>query len=176
MMRILFLILFFCLAADASAQTTKTAPTADAVLNPVLQKAKASGKNVLLIFHASWCGWCRKMDTSLNDATVKPLIDKNYEVVHLTVYELQHKKYLENPGALAFLQENGGADEGLPYWYILRGDRKVLASSERAPGENTGCPATEEEVGYFLKVLKETSSLTDAELELVRIRFRKNEN
>ena len=64
----------------------------------------------------------------------------------------------------------------MPYWYILRADRKVLASSERAPGENTGCPATEQEVGYFLKVLKETSSLTDAELEMVRIRFRKNEN
>lgn len=43
-------------------------------------------------------------------------------------------------------------------------------------GDNSGCPASEKEVAHFVKVLKETSSLKEADLALIQIRFRKNEN
>lgn len=162
------------LTAVAQAQTK--VPSADEVLKPAYAKAAKEKKNVLLIFHASWCGWCKKMDASLQDETIKPLIDKSYEIAHLTVYESPTKKDQENPGALEFLTKNGGADEGLPYWFVLDKDGKVLAASEYKPKENTGCPASEEEVGYFIKVLKSTSKLKEAELETIRRRFRKNES
>ncbi|RYZ57894.1 MAG: thioredoxin family protein [Chitinophagaceae bacterium] len=175
MMRHLFVLLLSLSSLGLLAQTKEQAPTAEAILQPTLAKAKEGGKNVLLLFHASWCGWCRKMDASLADKTIQPLIAKNYEIAHLTVYESQNKKYLENKGALEFLQENGGAEKGLPFWYVLNSEGKVLASSEISQGNNSGCPATEEEVAYFLSVLKKTARLTDAELETIRVRFRQNE-
>lgn len=172
-MRAILILFFLPLFFQSHAQSS--APSADAVLRPVFAKANREGKNVLLIFHASWCGWCRKMDASLQDPSIKAAIDRNYEIAHLTVYESPANKELENPGAMAFLQKNGGADQGLPYWYVLDPKGNVLANSQREPGKNSGCPATVEEVDYFVNVLKKTSSLSEAELDAVRRRFRKND-
>lgn len=144
-------------------------------MGPALAKAAGEGKNVLLIFHASWCGWCRKMDASLDDPAIKSFIDRFYETVHLTVYESAGKKQLENPGALAFLQQHGGAEQGIPYWFVLDKGGNVLFDSQYSPGKNSGCPATEEEVNYFISVLRETSSLSEEELRAIRKRFRENE-
>src|SRR5829696_3194012 len=149
--------------------------TAEEVLKPVYAKAAKEKKKVLLIFHASWCGWCRKMDSSLADGQVKPLVDKNYVITHLTVYESANKKGLENPGALELLTKYGGADNGLPYWFVLDTDGKPLADSQYKPGKNTGCPASKEEVDYFIQVLKKTSALKDDQLGMIEKRFRKNE-
>lgn len=170
---VLFLVLIVAIAATAQPQIP--VPSAQEVVQPAYAKAATANKNVLLIFHASWCGWCKKMDAALQDAAVKPLMDKSYEVVHLTVYESPNKKHLENTGALAFITKLGGADQGLPYWYILDPKGKVLSNSEVRPGQNTGCPATEEEVNYLLRVLKKTSGLTDEELAMIKKRFRQNE-
>ena len=168
-----FLLLFAVQAASAQPKTV--VPSADGVLKPAYAKAAAGRKNVLLIFGASWCGWCRKMDASLQDTAVKPLIDKWYEIVHLTVYESDDKKHLEHSGALAFLAKNGGADNGLPFWYVLDKNGKVLSASKDKSGNNTGCPASEKEVAHFIDVLKKTSALRAKELAVVEQRFRKNE-
>ena len=130
-----------------------------------------NGMNILLLdinMH-SWSGW------DFADPSVKPLIDKNYETVHLTVYESPNKKALENPGALQLLTKHGGADQGLPYWFVFDDNRNLLADSQYKPGENTGCPASEEEVTHWINVLKKTTSLKEQELEVIRKRFRKNE-
>ena len=168
-----FLLISVLAVSFANAQ--KKVPTADAVLQPVYAKALKENKKVMVIFHASWCGWCRKMDSSLLDKTIKPLIEKNYEIAHLTVYESPNKKELENAGALELLTKHGGADQGLPYWFVFDKSGGLLADSKYQPNKNTGCPASEEEVAYFIAVLKKTSTLSDAELETIRKRFRKNE-
>ena len=38
---------------------------ADAILKSACQEAAKENKNVFIMFHASWCGWCRKMEASL---------------------------------------------------------------------------------------------------------------
>lgn len=153
---------------------TKVA-SAKEVLGPVYAKAAKENKKVLVIFHASWCGWCRKMDSSLNDKTVKPLIDRYFEITHLTVKESPNKKALENPGAEELLNKFGGADQGLPYWAVLYSSGELITDSQYKPGENVGCPASEEEVDYFITVLRKTTTLKNEELEIIQKRFRKNE-
>ena len=170
-----FATFFLTIVLTGFAIAQSKAPTAEEILRPALSLAAKNNKNVLLIFHASWCGWCRKMDASLQDETIKDEIDLQYEIVHLTVHESPGKKALENPGALQFLQKNGGDQHGIPYWFVLDKEGKILADSQYQPGKNSGCPASKEEVAYFISVLKKTSSLTDVALEKIRKRFRENE-
>ena len=144
--------------------------------------AKNQNKKVLVMFHASWCGWCHKMDTSLNDIAVKKFFDDNFVIRHLVVFESKGKANLENPGALEMITKYEGKDQGIPFWLIFDKNENFLADSRMKTLtngveklQNTGCPASKAEVDYFIEVLKKTTSLKDDELEKIRTRFRRNE-
>jgi hypothetical protein len=118
----------------------------------------------------------------MNDEKLKSFFDNNYVVVHLTVDESMDKKELENPGANELRKKFNGEGQGLPYWFVLDAKGNFLADSRLTPGNagagakpaNIGCPASIEEVTYFIKVVKKTSSLSDKQLALVQERFLKN--
>jgi thioredoxin-related protein len=167
---ILISLLFFFISSFSQ----KT-PSADEVLKIAYQKAAKENKNVLLIFHASWCGWCHAMDSSIQDPSVKDFFDKNFVLTHLTILESANKKHLENSGAEDFLNSHGGKDLGIPFWIILDAQGNTLGDSRTKPGKNVGCPATEEEVAHLISVLEKTSRITDQEKSAVKKRFRKNE-
>ncbi len=153
--------------------------TADVIVNSAVKKAGTEKKNVLLMFHASWCGWCHKMDASLNDPSCKAFFDKYYVIEHLVVQESKDKLALENPGGMDYLKKYSGEVEGLPYWVILDKDGNLLADSRmdkvNPKGTNSGCPASEKEVSYFIDVLKNSSKLTAEQLKVIAKRFRLNE-
>jgi thioredoxin-related protein len=180
MKQIIFsVVLVFCIAVNGN---TQTPPSASEVLNNAYLQAAKENKNVFVIFHASWCGWCHKMDTSMNDPACKTFFDNNYVIRHLVVDESKDKLTLENPGAKELKKNYNGDGQGIPFWLIFNNEGKLLFDSKiRMPGdgpekgENSGCPATEKEVAFFVDVLKKTSNLTSAELEIIRKRFRKNE-
>lgn len=166
----------------SSSLPTATVPSAAAVMEAAQQKAAATGRNVMVIFHASWCGWCKKMDASIQDPSCKEFFEKNYVIEHLTVKETGANVALENPGAEAMLNQYGGGESGIPYWLIFSADGKLLADSKfhsDAPsnssnGQNMGCPAQPLEVDYFISVLKKTSKMNDADAAAIRARFLKN--
>jgi thioredoxin-related protein len=166
------LALLFLFLVNGNAQKI---PSADAVLKEARAKAAKENKKVMVIFHASWCGWCHKMDASLNDPSVKAFFDKNYIITHLTIQESKDKKNLENPGAEELNKKWGGENQGIPFWVIMDKDGTILADSQIEPGKNVGCPATGEEVAHFIKVLKKTSSITNEQIAAVEKRFRRNE-
>jgi thiol-disulfide isomerase/thioredoxin len=177
---VLLLMGSMLLSATSKAQPPKSA---DEILKQAYSTAAKEKKKVFVIFHASWCGWCKKMDTAMNDQSVKKFFTDNYVIRHLVVYESKEKENLENPGALDLLKKYKGDDQGIPYWFVFDKYGKLLADSKSRPegggletGDNTGCPANEKEVAYFLKILRETSSLKDTELDIIQKRFRKNEN
>ena len=180
-MRYLSLLLLVFLFT-ISAHSQKPA-SAEQVLKEAQATAAKENKKIFLIFHASWCGWCHKMDTSMNDKSVKAFFDNNYVIRHLTVLESDNKKHLENDGANELMIKYNGKGQGIPYWLIFDKDGSFLFDSKRRAegggpetGNNVGCPANEEEVNYFVKVLKQTSPLTDEQLKLIYTVFRKNEH
>ena len=168
-----FLISFLTVSFMISAKGQ--VPSADSVMKEAYAKAAKQDKKVMVIFHASWCGWCQKMDASLNDPSVKPFFDKSFVITHLTIDEERSKKKLENPGADELNKKWGGEEEGLPFWVILDKDGSMLANSNDPSGENVGCPATAKEVQYFVQVLKKTTSINSQQLSAVIKRFGQNE-
>jgi thioredoxin-related protein len=174
------LLLVFTLALlTVSITAQQKAFAAKDILATAYKKAAEENKKILLIFHASWCGWCHKMDSSINDPACKKFFTDNYIITHLVVYESEGKKHLENAGADNLLKQYKAFDSGIPFWVVLDKNGKLLYDSfmKNADGSsvNIGCPASEDEVNAFVKVLKQSSSLTDKELSIIYKVFRKNE-
>ena len=172
-----FLFAFTILNAQPTPQS------ADEILKEACQQAAKEKKNVFIILHASWCVWCHRMDSSMNDPSCKKFFNDNYVIRHMVVDESKDKKNLENPGADELRNKYGGKDQGIPYWLIFDAKGNLLfdsrAKSNNANADaanNIGCPATENEVAYFIEMLKKTSKLSATQEQAIVNRFRKNEH
>lgn len=178
MKRLLLLIFTVSLFATGTVAQS-TPPTAETVLKEATQLAAKQNKKVFIIFHASWCGWCHRMDGIMNNAACKKLFDDNFVVRHLTVMESDKFKQNENPGGKAMMDKYHGDGKGIPFWLIFDAKGKLVADCMARPegvdfdqpGENSGCPATREEVAHFVKVLKQTTSLNEQQLAVIEKNF-----
>ena len=154
-------MLLICLLFVGSISNAIAQEKASVLLEKASAQAKKENKKVFVMFHASWCSWCKKMEANMKDESVKAYFDKNYVFAFLTVQERGDKKNLENPGAEEILEKYKATKSGIPFWQIYDADGKLLADSFDAKGQNLGCPATKEEVAEFTDKLKKTSSLTE---------------
>ena len=176
------LLSFFLLISVVAVKAQPTPPSADEVLKDAYQQAAKEHKKVFVMFHASWCGWCHKMDNSMNDPACKSFFDKNFVIRHLVVDEADGKKNLENPGSNELRTKYHGDGQGIPFWLVFDKEGNLLSDSKMRKdgdgpekGDNTGCPAAEKEVDFFIGILKKTTSLTKDQLEIIRKRFREND-
>jgi thiol-disulfide isomerase/thioredoxin len=177
----IFLTVFFILLSGAAFSQETPEPAAK-VLEKAYRQAAREKKNIFVIFHASWCGWCKKMEASINDQSCSAFFQKSYVFVHLTVLENGDLKKTENPGADSLFVKYAGKDAGIPFFLIYDKKGTLLADSQirkegdglDKPGANMGCPAAENEVAAFVGILKKTSKITDAEAAAVTERFKKN--
>ncbi len=160
--KILFISFVFLFVQQIESQTS-----AKVILDQAYNQAKIENKNVFVLFHASWCGWCKKMDANMNEAATKNLFDDNFVIVHLDVLERGNKKSLETPGGIDFLKKHNGEKAGLPFFLIFDAYGKILTDSFNAKGQNLGCPSSAEEVVEFIKKLKNSSTLSDEELAVI---------
>ncbi|WP_294217831.1 thioredoxin family protein [uncultured Chryseobacterium sp.] len=141
-------------------QLGKAQEKADVIVNKAMKEAQANKKNVLLIFHASWCKWCRLMEKNMERPEIKPVFDKRFVIAYVDVQEVGEKKKLENPGGEELMKRYKGEKAGLPFWLILTPKGDVITDSFNAKGENLGSPATKEEVDVFIAKLDQSSPLS----------------
>ncbi|MCA6069219.1 thioredoxin family protein [Chryseobacterium sp. RG1] len=146
---------------------------AEVVLKKALTEAKSKNKNVLLIFHASWCKWCHVMEKNMNLPETKPIFEKKFVTAYLDVQEMGEKKKLENPGGQEIMNKYKGENAGLPFWLVLNPKGEILADSFDQKGENLGCPSTAEEVVTFTAKLEKSSKMNKSELETIEKAFTK---
>lgn len=98
---------------------------AQAEIKAALEKGSKLGKRVLVVFGADWCYDCHVLDLAFSRSDIAPVLEKNYEVVHVDVGQGDKnqdlmKKYgvpmergipaiavLESDGSVLFSQKNG---------------------------------------------------------------------
>ena len=170
-MKKIFAIVFLFFAAFTC--FAQSVPTTKSILSAAYKQAAKENKNVFVIFHASWCGWCKKMDASMNDATTKKYFNDSYVTVHLTVQETPENKLLETPGADEYLKKIKKEIKSLPFFVILNNDGSLLGDSF-IDGSNIGCPASDNEVAAFSSLLKKTSKINAEGLKIIAARFKQN--
>jgi thiol:disulfide interchange protein len=143
----------------AFAQTdAKPLPSAKDLVSEAVKTAKAEDKAVFIHFKASWCIWCKRLETFLEDPQMGKMLKDHYVLVGLDVMERGEKTVLENPGANAFLDSLGGANAGLPFCVFLDKDGKKIADSRIMPeNQNVGYPGVAEEISAFAALLKRTA-------------------
>lgn len=131
---------------------------AGTLMRSAMQRAGKEHKAILVMFHASWCGWCKRLDAVLDRPEFKKLIDQNYVSVTLDVMESKDKTQLENPGGADLMKELGGAESGLPFYAFLDAKGKKLADSNAMPGhKNIGYPGEPGEITAFIELIKKTA-------------------
>ena len=93
----------FVLLINTSGIAQEAPASADAILQQAYQQATKESKKVFIIFHASWCGWCRKMDAALNDKDLKDFFGAHYVIKHITVLESDTKRCWKMLAAKRFM-------------------------------------------------------------------------
>lgn len=156
-----------------------TPPTAAEIIKQACTEAAATHKRVMVLFHASWCTWCHKLDTLMASPECKPLFDQYFVICHLTISEAPEKRDQENPGAQELYDKYADRNSGIPFFLIMNPGGAVIADSRIKPagakpgssGDNIGYPASKTEVDYYLRTLRETSGLTKTQLSIIKAKL-----
>jgi|GEM_PF-818252 len=161
-------------AAGLNSSVVATAvPSANDARSQAEMTARADHKAVFLVFHASWCIWCKRLDAMMDDPTVKPVWDKYFVTVHIDGLENAAQKNQENSGWETMLDFYKGKGSGIPYFVFLGPSGGVLADS-RDPA-NMGYPAGAKDESAFLgDVIRATPAITSAEVKVLKDYLEKN--
>lgn len=169
---ILLLISFGFLSAQAQKPLL-----ANDVLQTAFNEAKSSDKNIFLIFHASWCGWCKRLEKAIQSPELKKIFEDNFVITRLDVLERNEKVgELENPGGREIMAKYGGEKSGLPFFVFVDSTGKKLADSNVMPkNQNIGYPGVPEEIEAFAKIVKiSAKNMSGEQLAAIINYFRTN--
>lgn len=123
------------------------APAEDLIAD-ALVTAKREDKQVLLLFGANWCPWCRRLHRALStDERIRARLESSFVLVHVDANTRQDK----NRNA-AVLKKYGDpiAKYGLPVFVILAADGRQLTTRETA---SLAAESGTEEADRILKFL-----------------------
>lgn len=163
---ILLLALALMLSQSAIAQKS-----ASSIMDDAKVQAQKQDKHIFLLFHASGCGWCKRMDNKMSAPDTKDYFNDHFVITHLTVLEDKEHKDQENPGGMKVLSKFNGEHARLPFWVIMDNNGKRLTDSFDAEGNNLGCPATKSEVAALIEKLKVTTPISKKEQRAVSDAF-----
>jgi thioredoxin 1 len=100
------------------------APGVDAQeeIKQALARASKEHKNVLVVFGANWCYDCHVLDLAFQRPDLAPILQRNYEVVHVDIGEFNKNVDL--------MQKYNAPMQKVPSLAVLNGKGKLLYSQQ----------------------------------------------
>jgi hypothetical protein len=134
------------------------APSAATVMDWAKSRVSQDHRVILAIFHASWCGWCKKFDSFLDSPGIQPIAEKYFTRAYFTIQEHEESAALNTPGGEELLAALGGPKSpGLPFLAFVDSGGGLIVNSmrpgEKGKPENIGHPVAPEEVDWFMTML-----------------------
>jgi hypothetical protein len=157
-------------AGLAIAAPAQAAPaTAEAALSEADAHATAGNKRLLLIFHASWCVYCRLFDMMLADRQAGPIMARHFGVLHMRAQERKPEMQAQQlAGADDVYHRYAPEGAGLPYMVVL-GEGAAKIADSMIGGENFGFPVEPQELDAFDAMIRAGApDITASELRTLR--------
>lgn len=130
-------------------------PKASEAVAQAAAGAEANGKRLLLVFHASWCGYCQLLDMMLEDAVCAPILDRHFVIYHLRALERKPEMKAQQLDGADDVYSSLVADRiGLPYMAALDGKAVRVADSVMRNGDNFGFPVDAVELDNFQDMMR----------------------
>jgi thioredoxin 1 len=117
---------------------------AHAEINEALEKSAKEGKRVLLVFGANWCYDCHVLDLAFHRPDIAPLLNSNFEVVHVDIGEGEKNQDLMK-------QYEIPKDKGIPALAVLASDGKLLYSQRNGEFEKARALGPEDLLQFLNK-------------------------
>ena len=142
---------------------------ADTVLAEARDAAKSQGKNIFVLFSATWCAPCKWFKEALAKEPWASVLDRNYVFVTLRGHE--EKPEDANAGATQLFDLwTKGQSGGIPFYAVLDADGKLLMTAHEmvngTPMNRTGISGSEGR--HLLEVLRATApSIHEIELRML---------
>ncbi len=99
-------------------------------IKEAVDKAKKDRQRVILVFGANWCYDCHVLDQAFHQTDVAPLLEKNFQVVHVDIGD-DGKKNADMAAEYTVPLENG-----IPALAVLDPDGKLLYSQKNGEWES----------------------------------------
>ncbi len=137
-----------------------TAPkvAASKVFEEGLSRASSEEKLVFLHFGAPTCGWCHKLDAFLAREDIAPIIGREFVDMKLDLARMT--------GADEILKRYNATQSGGIPWFVFTDAKGNAIVTSDGPKGNIGYPATTEEIGHFMAMLRKAArKMTPAQID-----------
>ncbi|CAM1341049.1 hypothetical protein [Tenacibaculum amylolyticum] len=165
-MRNFFSIMFFAVFLNFSyAQDNITAQ-----IDRALIKAKKENKHVF-VNYLSTGDTSKKMKEQIKDEALKPILNSSYIVVTIEVSEEETNQYVNCSNPFKSFDNDNCNKIEFPFWYIIDDSGNFVGTSFKDEDKNIGYPSTKEDVDSFIDTLRNTSALTEVNLNTIANSF-----
>lgn len=136
----------FCSGQPAAKGKQIYSETANArtEIKEAVAKATAEHKRVIVVFGANWCFDCHVLDNAFHSNDIAPLIEANYEVVHVDIGKGEKNQDLMQKYEVPLKR-------GIPALAVLDADGKLVYAQKNGEFENARAMSQQDFLAFLNK-------------------------